>query len=97
LNAASESSDSPRVQGESKNAGAEDTVEAVRHFALVATFVIEFGASRDKSRDILVVSPKTKKCTRKYKFIYTNSHKGKKCTNYYISIDYNYEIKEAIY
>ena len=46
MNADSESSDSPRVQGESKNAGAEDTVEAVRHFAVVASFIVKFSASR---------------------------------------------------
>jgi len=39
-------SDSPRVRGESKNAGAEDTVEAVWNFAVVASFIVEFGASR---------------------------------------------------
>jgi hypothetical protein len=36
----------PRVQGEAKNAGADDAVEVVRHFAVVASFVVKFGASR---------------------------------------------------
>ncbi len=38
--------DSPTVRGEAKNAGAEDTVEVVRHFAVVTSFVLKFGASR---------------------------------------------------
>ncbi len=39
-------SSSPGVQGEAKNTGAEGAVEVVQHFAVVAGFVIKFGASR---------------------------------------------------
>jgi len=49
------SGDSPRVRGESKNAGAEDSVEAVRHFAVVASFIVKSGAFRGDSPSLTVV------------------------------------------
>ena len=39
---------SPRVRGKAKNIGAEGVIEVVRHFEVVASSVIEFGASRRK-------------------------------------------------
>ena len=39
-------SGSPGVGGEAENTGAEGAVKVVRHFAVVAGFVIAFGASR---------------------------------------------------